>query len=251
MLSDEVLNDEQECALADGWIQDDLKVFHELLESLYSPVSQNELHMVVFQVFFLHLSDHSFKVDNHDHLISVGLPPAEVKSPTFELVYFVSGWLRALRVIDDAQESLRAIFFLLWVLWEASGLHLLGIKLLLLELMRLLKLYLLLLLFVLEWELDLLALAELDEFPLECLANLHLCERLLDWAHLYALCVVYHRLSECAGPCGSVLSLGTGRSGEVVAICTDSTLAPLQIIVSLFLWWLKSLQLLDTVVGDI
>ena len=63
--------------------------------------------------------------------------------------------------------------------------------------------------------------------------------------------MVYHRLSECTGPRGAVLSLGTGRSGEVVAICTDPTLAPLQIIVSLLLRRLKSLQLLNTVVGDI
>jgi len=116
MFSDEVLNDKQECALADGGVQDDLEVFHELFESLDGPVSQNELHMVIFQVFFLHLSNHSFKVDYHNHLISVGFPSTEVQSPTFELVYFVCGWLQALRVINDAEESLRAIFFLLWVL---------------------------------------------------------------------------------------------------------------------------------------
>lgn len=48
-----------------------------------------------------------------------------------------------------------------------------------------------------------------------------------------------------------MLSLRAGRSGEVVAIGAYSTLAPLQVIVPLLLWRLKSLQLLDTVVGDI
>ena len=48
-------------------------------------MSQHELHIVVFEILFLDFSNHAFKVDDHDHLVLVALPTAEVKSTTFEL----------------------------------------------------------------------------------------------------------------------------------------------------------------------
>ena len=46
----------------------------------------------------------------------------------------------------------------------------------------------------------LLAFTKLDQFALQGLANLHLCERLCDRANVDVLHVVHHRLGESVGP---------------------------------------------------
>lgn len=67
-----------ECALTDGGVQYELKVFLELFETFYSTVPEHQLKVVLFQVSFLYFADYAFKMDDHDQFVLVADTSTEI-----------------------------------------------------------------------------------------------------------------------------------------------------------------------------
>ena len=67
-------------------------------------MSQDEQQVVVIQILLSHLTNHSFKLDNHEHFALVAWPAAEVEAPAFKLEDAVRFGLEVFTVIEQRRE---------------------------------------------------------------------------------------------------------------------------------------------------
>ena len=145
-------------------------------------MSQNKLHRVILKVFLLNFSDDPLKVNYHDHFIFVTGSAAKIHPAAFKLEDPLRLRLHELRVIDELGEPLRSIFDDRLTALAGSMVMMAGEDLILLQLLLLQ-----------------LTFAELDQFALQCLADLDLRERLLSRAQMYALHITVIDEGLCEG----------------------------------------------------
>jgi len=105
MLSNEVLDDQEQRTLTDGRVEDDLEVFEQLFEALNCAMAKDKLHAVFLEISFLHFANDSLEMDNHDHFVPMALPAAEIEPTAFRLVDAVCARLDTIRVVNKVRES--------------------------------------------------------------------------------------------------------------------------------------------------
>ena len=226
VLSDKMFNDEEKGAFAERRVQDNLEVLQQLFEALNCPVAEDKLNAIFLQVLLFNLANDPLEMDDHNHLISMRLAPTKVESATLRLVDSFCFRLNAVRVVDKVGESAGAIFFNSRMVLDPVICSRL--------LIESLKLYLLLLILILLILLMFRLLVELDQFPLQCLAYLHLGKGLRACANLDGLHMLHvHRLREgaCTRRCATFRAIANCK---VVVINACSAFPPRWIIFLFF-----------------